>query len=376
MRRDLRIEPTRWISKLFGVRSSAPPSARRVVVKLGTGVLTDVSKRLDLVQFAQLVAQIARLRSAGHEVVVVTSGAVGAGMGVLGYDRRPGSLAERQACAAVGQSRLMALYESLFRHYDQPVAQVLLTHDDLADHTRHLNARNTLLTLLKHKVLPIINENDVVSVTELKFGDNDRLSALVASLLPADLLVILTTADGLIENFGKPEARLLETVEAVDARIEAMAGGTSSETATGGMTTKILAAKIVVRSGIPLVIAPGHRHDALEKIVNGESVGTRFLAGSGRLSSRKRWIAFYHHAEGTLTVDAGAVVALRDHGRSLLAPGIIHCEGEFQAGDVVRICDPEGRELARGLADASATEVRERSQKQAEIIHRDDLVVL
>ena len=143
MRRDLRIEPTRWISKLFGVRSSAPPSARRVVVKLGTGVLTDASKRLDLVQFAQLVAQIARLRSAGYEVVVVTSGAVGAGMGVLGYDRRPGSLAERQACAAVGQSRLMALYESLFRHYDQPVAQVLLTHDDLADHTRHLNARNT-----------------------------------------------------------------------------------------------------------------------------------------------------------------------------------------------------------------------------------------
>lgn len=376
MRCDLRIEPTRWISKLFDVRSSAPPSARRVVVKLGTGVLTDASKRLDLVQFAQLVAQIARLRSAGHEVVVVTSGAVGAGMGVLGYDRRPGSLAERQACAAVGQSRLMALYESLFRHYDQPVAQVLLTHDDLADHTRHLNARNTLLTLLKHKVLPIINENDVVSVTELKFGDNDRLSALVASLLPADLLVILTTADGLIENFGKPEARLLETVEAVDARIEAMAGGTSSETATGGMTTKILAAKIVVRSGIPLVIAPGHRHDALEKIVSGESVGTRFLAGSGRLSSRKRWIAFYHHAEGTLTVDAGAVVALRDHGRSLLAPGIIRCEGEFQAGDVVRICDPEGRELARGLAGASAAEVRERSQKQAEIIHRDDLVVL
>ena len=372
----MRIERNSWIGKLSGVRSSAPPSARRVVVKLGTGVLTDASKRLDLVQFAQLVAQIARLRSAGHEVVVVTSGAVGAGMGVLGYDRRPGSLAERQACAAVGQSRLMALYESLFRHYDQPVAQVLLTHDDLADHTRHLNARNTLLTLLKHKVLPIINENDAVSVTELKFGDNDRLSALVASLLPADLLVILTTADGLIEHFGKPEARLLETVEAVDARIEAMAGGTSSETATGGMTTKILAAKIVVRSGIPLVIAPGHRHDALEKIVNGESVGTRFLAGSGRLSSRKRWIAFYHHAEGTLTVDAGAVVALRDHGRSLLAPGIIRCEGEFQAGDVVRICDPEGRELARGLAGASSAEVRERSPKKAEIIHRDDLVVL
>jgi glutamate 5-kinase len=364
------------MGKVSGVRSSAPPSARRVVVKLGTGVLTDASKRLDLVQFAQLVAQIARLRAAVHEVVVVTSGAVGAGMGVLGYDRRPGSLAERQACAAVGQSRLMALYESLFRHYEQPVAQVLLTHDDLADHTRHLNARNTLLTLLKHQVLPIINENDAVSVTELKFGDNDRLSALVASLLPADLLVILTTADGLIEHFGKPEARLLETVEAVDSRIEAMAGGTTSETATGGMTTKISAAKIVVRSGIPMVIAPGHRHDALERIVRGEAVGTRFLAGSGRLSSRKRWIAFYHHAEGTLTVDAGAVVALRDHGRSLLAPGVIGCEGRFAAGDVVRICDPEGREFARGLSGASADEVRSRSQNRPEIIHRDDLVVL
>jgi glutamate 5-kinase len=281
-----------------------------------------------------------------------------------------------QASAAAGQSQLMRAYEDAFAAHALPVAQILLTHADLADRDRYLNARAALEALVELGAVPIINENDVVSVTELKFGDNDRLSALVASLLPADLLVILTTADGLIENFGKPEARLLETVEAVDARIEAMAGGTSSETATGGMTTKILAAKIVVRSGIPLVIAPGHRHDALEKIVSGESVGTRFLAGSGRLSSRKRWIAFYHHAEGTLTVDAGAVVALRDHGRSLLAPGIIRCEGEFQAGDVVRICDPEGRELARGLAGASAAEVRERSQKQAEIIHRDDLVVL
>ena len=358
------------------MRSTALQSVRRVVVKLGTGVLTDATKRPDLVQFAQLVAQIARLRSAGHEVVLVTSGAVGAGMGVLGYETRPPSVAERQACAAVGQSRLMAMYESLFRHYEIPVGQVLLTHDDLADHTRHLNARNTLLTLLKHGVLPIINENDAVSVTELKFGDNDKLSALVASLLPADLLVILTTAEGLIENFGRPEARLLDTVEHIDARIEAMAGGTTSATATGGMTTKITAAKIVVRSGIPIVIAPGHRHDVLDRILRGEPVGTLFQPEAGRLPSRKRWIAFYHHAQGTLTVDAGAVTALRDHGRSLLAPGISACEGTFAAGDVVRISDAAGREFARGIVRFSAEAVRGRTTGRAEVIHRDDLVVL
>ena len=242
------------------VRAHALKSARRLVVKLGTGVLTDSRNRPDLVQFAQLVAQLAALRASGHEVVLVTSGAVGAGMGVLGFDKRPPSLAERQACAAVGQSRLMATYEQLFRHFDQPVAQVLLTHEDLADHDRHLNARNTLLTLLRHGVLPIINENDAVSVTELKFGDNDRLSALVASLLPADLLVILTTADGLIEDFGRPTARRVDVVESIDERIESMAGGTTSATATGGMATKIAAARIVVRSGIPMVIEIGRAH--------------------------------------------------------------------------------------------------------------------
>ena len=358
------------------VRSTAPSSFRRIVVKLGTGVLTDATKRPDLVQFAQLVAQMSRLRAAGHEVVLVTSGAVGAGMGVLGYETRPPSLAERQACAAVGQSRLMAMYESLFRHYEIPVGQVLLTHDDLADHTRHLNARNTLLTLLKRGVLPIINENDAVSVTELKFGDNDKLSALVASLLPADLLVILTTAEGLIENFGQPDARLLDVVERIDARIEGMAGGTTSATATGGMATKISAARIVVRSGIPLVIAPGHRHDALDRIVQGERLGTLFRADSGRLPSRKRWIAFYHHAQGTLSVDDGAVRALRDQGRSLLAPGVAGCEGSFAAGDVVRICDPTGREFARGLVRFDAASVRGKATGRAELVHRDDLVLL
>ncbi len=357
------------------MRSEYLNGANRIVVKLGTGVLTDSRKRPDLVQFAQLVSQIAGLRAAGREVVVVTSGAVGAGMGVLGYDKRPASLAERQACAAVGQSRLMATYDSLFRHFDQPIAQVLLTHDDLADHERHLNARNTLLTLLKRGVLPIVNENDAVSVTELKFGDNDRLSALVASLLPADLLVILTTADGLIENYGKADARLLDVVESIDGSIEAMAGGTTSATATGGMATKIAAARIVVRSGIPLVIAPGRRHDVLARILAGESEGTLFPAATSRLSSRKRWIAFYDHPRGTLTLDAGAARAVRESGRSLLVPGIAKCEGEFAAGQVVRLADAEGVEFARGLVRFDAATIRARGTGRAEVVHRDDLVV-
>ncbi len=370
------LESARWVLFPRRVRAEALKAAKRLVVKLGTGVLTDGRNRPDLVQFAQLVAQVAALRQSGHEVVLVTSGAVGAGMGVLGFERRPGSLAERQACAAVGQSRLMATYEQLFRHFEQPVAQVLLTHEDLADHERHLNARNTLLTLLRHGVLPIINENDAVSVTELKFGDNDRLSALVASLLPADLLVILTTADGLVEDFGKPTARLVDVVESIDARIEAMAGGTTSATATGGMATKIAAARIVVRSGIPLVIAPGRRHDVLGRIVSGQAEGTLFLPARGRLPSRKRWIAFYHHARGGVRVDAGAAEALTLRGRSLLAAGVTGCEGDFGRGDVIRILGPDGREFARGLARCDAAALREGRAGRDELVHRDDLVLL
>ncbi len=358
------------------VRSEHLGKVSRVVVKLGTGVVTDSRKRPDQVQFAQLVAQVAGLRAAGKEVVIVTSGAVGAGMGALGYDERPAALAERQACAAVGQSRLMATYEALFRHYDLSVGQVLLTHEDLADHTRHLNARNTLLTLLKRGVVPIINENDVVSVTELKFGDNDRLSALVASLLPADLLVILTTADGLIQNFGKPDARLLAQVDRIDGEVEAMAGGTSSATAVGGMATKISAARIVVRAGIPLVIASGRKFDALERILAGADEGTLFLPNSGKLPSRKRWIAFYHRPAGSVVIDAGARRALCEQGRSLLAPGITQIEGEFSPGDVVSIVDLDGGEVARGLTRVASTALPGNPAGRLEVVHRDDLVIL
>jgi glutamate 5-kinase len=348
----------------------------RLVVKLGTGVLTDARKQPDLAQLTQLVAQVAAQRKAGREVVLVTSGAVGAGMGALGFEKRPTSTAELQACAAIGQSRLMSTYQKLFAEHDLQVAQVLLTHDDLEHHERHLNARNTLVTLLAHGVVPIINENDAVSFTEIKFGDNDKLSALVAALLPADLLVILTTADGLVENFGRPGAKVLPLVTTIDKTIEGMAGGTTSATAVGGMTSKIQAAKIAMRSGVPLVIASGRKADALARITAGAVEGTLFAPGEKKLKGRKRWIAFFHHPKGALTVDAGAKKALRESGRSLLPPGVKACDGEFAAGDVVRICDEDGTEFARGLARHSSAEVRAGQLARTEIVHRDDLVIL
>ena len=351
-------------------------AANRLVVKLGTGVLTDRRKQIDPAQLGQLVAQIAQQRKAGKEIIIVSSGAVGAGMGALGYEKRPSELAELQACAAVGQSRLMANYAELFSKHDLKVAQVLLTHDDLAHHERHLNARNTLVTLLGHGVIPIINENDAVSLAELKFGDNDKLSALVASLVLADLLVILTTVDGVLENFGKANPKTISAVEKIDGAIEQLAGGTSSETAVGGMKSKIEAARIVVRSGIPLVIASGKKKGVLATILSGEDEGTLFVAQPDKLQGRKRWIAFFPHPKGTLFVDEGAKKALREGGKSLLPPGVGRCEGSFDAGDVVRICDLNGTEFARGIAKFGAEEIRNKKPARVELIHRDDLVIL
>jgi glutamate 5-kinase len=351
-------------------------AAVRVVVKFGTGVLTDSRKQPDPAQLEQLVAQIAGQRQAGREIVLVTSGAVGAGMGALGYEKRPVEMAALSACAAVGQSQLMTLYEKLFAAHDLRVAQVLLTHDDLEHHERHLNARNTLVTLLNRGVVPIINENDAVSFDELKFGDNDKLSALVASLLPADLLVILTTVDGVIENFGRANPKTISVIEHIDAMIEKLAGGTTSDTAVGGMKSKIAAAKIVVRSGIPLVIASGKKKSVLAKILGGEDEGTLFVAQPVKLQGRKRWIAFFHHPQGALFVDDGAKLALREKGRSLLPPGVARCEGDFAAGDVVRICDLNGTEFARGIARFDSAAVRARKLPKEELVHRDDLVIL
>jgi len=351
-------------------------SAKRIVVKLGTAVLTDEHKHPDAAQMGQLVRQIATLCRAGKEIVIVTSGAVGAGMGVLGYEKRPESLAEQQACAAVGQSRLMASYEKLFSEFGLHVAQVLVTHADLQHKERHRNARNTLTTLLRRGIIPIINENDAVSTTELKFGDNDKLSALVTVLLPADLLIILTSVDGVMENFGQPNAHRLSAIPEIDTRVEALAGGTTSATAVGGMKSKIQAAKIVVRTGVPLVIAPGRNGQVLEQIVRGDDVGTLFQPKATKLRGRKRWIAFFHHPHGVLVVDDGAKHALIENGKSLLPPGVTRCEGDFEAGEIVSICDAQGTEFARGLTAYSATEICERKIAGGEIVHRDDLVIL
>jgi glutamate 5-kinase len=359
-----------------GVRRELFKDVSRVVVKLGTGVLTDSRKQPDFAQLEQLVAQIAAQRKAGKEIVMVTSGAVGAGMGALGYEKRPSDLAEMQACAAVGQSRLMAIYEKLFAKHDLHVAQVLLTHDDLEHHERHLNARNTLVTLLRLGVVPIINENDAISFTEIKFGDNDKLSALVASLLPADLLIILTTVDGVIENFGKADPRRISVIEHIDGAVEQLAGGTDSATAVGGMKSKVEAAKIVVRSGIPLVIASGKKKSMLANVLAGEDEGTLFVPQATKLQGRKRWIAFFHYPKGALFVDDGAKQALREKGRSLLPPGIARCEGNFAAEDVVRICDLNGTEFARGIAAFGSAEISARTLQRVEVVHRDNLVIL
>ena len=348
----------------------------RLVVKLGTGILTSRSKQIDPAQVEQLVAQVAAQRAAGREVVVVSSGAVGAGMGALGLVKRPTDLSDLQACAAVGQSRLMSTYSELFARHNLPVAQVLLTHDDLEHRDRHLNARNTLVSLLDKGVVPIVNENDAVSYTELKFGDNDWLAALVACLLPADLLVVLTTVDGLVENFGKKNPRTLPVVETIDANIKKLAGGTLSATAIGGMEAKLRAAAMTARTGIPMVIASGKKKRVLANLLDGRDEGTFFVPRPGRLRGRKQRIAFFHHPKGSLWVDNGARDALRDKGKSLLPPGVARCNGDFAKGDVVRICDLDGTEFSRGISRFDADEIRARKLKGIEIVHRNDLVIL
>lgn len=358
------------------MRAPLVQAATRIIIKLGTGVLTDARKQFDLARMERLVGQMAAWRSAGRQVVVVSSGAVGAGMGVLGLERRPATLSDLQACAAVGQVRLMANYERLFGAHQLQVGQVLLTHEDLQHHDRHLNARDTLLALLARGVVPIINENDTVSFTELKFGDNDRLSALVATLLPADLLIVLTTVDGFIENFGGPNAKTASTISEIDAKVEAMAGGTASATAVGGMSSKIQAARITMRAGIPMVIASGVREEALPRVLDGQEEGTMFVPRPSKMKGRKRWIAFFHHPKGALVVDDGAKKALRENGRSLLPPGIAQCQGTFAAGDVIRICDANGIEFARGIARHSAREINDKLRPREEVVHRDDLVIL
>ena len=336
-------------------------NVRRLVVKFGTGLLTDDQNRLSLPAIERLARQVAALRADGRQVVLVSSGAIAAGMGALGFAKRPKELPALQAAAAIGQGKLMAAYDEAFGKLGLHVAQILLTHDDLKSRHRHLAARNTLDTLLERGIIPIINENDTVAVDEIKFGDNDRLGALTATLIDADLLIILSHVEGLLDR----TKQVVPVVPEITREIEALAGGTDRVTSVGGMKSKIDAAKICVRAGIPLIIAAGDRAAVITDLVAGTETGTIFLPKAGKLESRKRWIAFFQKSAGILVVDDGARAALCDAGKSLLAKGVVRKEGKFVTGDVVSIHDAAGHEFARGL-------VRDGDV----IVHRDDLVIL
>ncbi len=362
---------------------------RRIVVKVGSGLIADLGSGLVEARIERLASEVAHLFDQGLEVVVVSSGAVAAGTARLGLRERPRSIPEKQAAAAVGQSALMWSYERAFGRFGRRVAQVLLTQEDLSHRPRYLNARNTLLTLLGYRVLPVVNENDTVAVEEIKVGDNDNLSAVVAHLVDADLLVILTDIDGLYTADPRrdPSARRIERVEAVTTELERLIW--DGETGTGGMRTKLQAAQKVTTAGIPLVIADGQRSGVLTRIVTGDSVGTIFLPRGDHLAARKRWIAFALPPQGLLQLDEGAWRAVAERGKSLLPSGVIGVSGEFSAGDAVGLLNPAGREFARGLVNYEAREVEQiRGAKSTEIeprlgykafdeiIHRDNLVLL
>ncbi len=374
-------------SSQFEIRNA---SIRRIVVKLGTGILTAEVGRLDAACLAQIAEQIAEMRRRGLEVVVVSSGAVGLGMGRLGLKQRPSRLAEQQTCAAVGQSILTETWQSAFAPHGIIVAQLLLTRDDVRGRRRHVAIRDLLEELLRQGIVPIINENDSVSKVELEllgFGDNDVLSSLVTSLAKADLLAILSTAPGVVDRAGTGE--IIPFIERITPEIEALAGGSESATGTGGMVTKLEAARIATMSGASVFIGHGKEPDILLKLLDGEAAGTLFAPGKQELNARHRWIAHFQESRGVLHVDAGAERALLENGRSLLAKGIDELEGDFDTGDVVSVAGPDGVVFARGVANFDAVMLQPLLRKsnadiaaahpeltRLEVIHRDELVLI
>ena len=373
------------------IRKKVLEKVRRIVVKVGSSILASVEEGLHYEVFSRLTKEISDLKRQGYEIVLVSSGAIAAGMEKLGYKTRPQAITQKQATAAVGQTRLMNIYENYFSRYQQMVAQVLLTHDDLSHRHRFLNARNTLLTLLELGIIPIINENDTVVVDEIKVGDNDNLSALITNLIAADLLIILTDIEGLCDADPRvnPTARCIPLVEDVDVDMKGIVGETQSEMSVGGMISKIQAAKKASRFGIPTVVARGTREGVLHQILKGKEIGTLILSKGEALSSRKHWIAFNPKPKGDVMVDDGAKKAIVQKGKSLLPSGVIKIRGTFDRGDLVTCLGPRGKEFARGLVNYSATELEKikglRSNQiestlgykySDEVIHRDDLVVL
>ena len=365
--------------------------ARRIVVKVGSSLVTNEGRGLDEAAIGEWCRQLAALVRDGRELVMVSSGAIAEGMKRLGWRTRPREIHELQAAAAVCQMGLAQMYETKLRENGLGSAQVLLTHADLADRERYLNARSTLLTLLQHGVLPVINENDTVVNDEIKFGDNDTLGALVANLVEADALVILTDQKGLYTADPRrdPAAQFVHEARAGDPALEAMAGGAGSSIGKGGMITKILAAKRAAGSGASTVIAWGREPDALLRLTRGEPIGTLLVAQTQKQQARKQWMADHLQLKGAVCVDAGAVRQLREGGKSLLPIGMTAVDGEFSRGDVIAIRDPSGREVARGLANYASAEARLLCRKpssefepllgyaaEPEMVHRDNLILM
>ncbi|MBN1217584.1 MAG: glutamate 5-kinase [Anaerolineae bacterium] len=364
----------------------------RIVIKVGTNVLRAGTQRIHRPRVIDIARQIAKLNADGHEPLLVSSGAIFAGRELLGTEPRTQrkDIPYKQMLAAVGQGRLLTLYQRIFEMYDITVAQALLTRADLANRTRYLNARNTLQILLQQKVLPIINENDVVAVEEIKFGDNDNLSALVANLIDADLLIMLTDQPGLFTTDPRQDAgaKLIERVITIDDSIRAAARGSNGEVGTGGMVTKIAAAELATRSGTEAVIAPGNEPDVITRVVNGEMLGTRFPTQLSHVESRKRWI-LAESAQGEVKIDDGAAEALVKRGKSLLAVGVVEVTGNFNRGSTIRVLNQRGQEIGRGITNYNTRDLRAICGKHSDqivealgfdyghtVIHRDNLVIV
>lgn len=373
------------------VRDEVVLSARTWVVKVGTSVLTGSDGRLDPARIAHLAEQLSAVMDTGRKVALVSSGAVGAGLGQLGLSRRPDNLRQLQAAAAVGQAYLIRAYDEGLKRHGRHAAQLLLTHEDFDSRLRYLNMRNTLTALFEYDAVPIINENDTISVDEIKFGDNDRLAAMVTNLVQAPLLVILSVVDGLYRSDpgSGSEGEVVPLVPHLDEEILGLAGSSRSAGGTGGMQSKLQAARLVTQAGGSVVIASGKKNDPLTRILAGERVGTLFLARGRTHGARKRWIGLTARPRGHYVVDAGARRALETGNKSLLAIGIVDVVGEFGKGDVVGIQDPEGREFARGLTNFATPEARQirglrtEQARQAlgavlddEVVHKDNLVLL
>jgi glutamate 5-kinase len=368
---------------------SVVQAARRIIIKAGSSLVTNEGRGVDLDAVSRWAGQIAGLRAVGKDVILVSSGAIAEGMRRLGWSQRPREMHQLQAAAAVGQMGLAQAYETAFRERGMVAAQVLLTHADLADRQRYLNARTTLLTLLEQGVVPVINENDTVVTDEIKFGDNDTLGALVTNLVEGDVLIILTDQSGLYSADPRKhaDARLIAQADAEDASLQAMAGGAGSGIGTGGMATKVTAARRAARSGAHTVIASGREPEILLRLARGEIVGTQLLAGRAKLAARKQWMADHLQLRGWVTVDDGAAQRLRTQGASLLPVGVVDVQGDFERGDVIAVRDGAGVEVARGLSNYAASQARRIMRhasaeietilgfsEEPELVHRDNMV--